>query len=113
MASKWTTEQVEAYLAEVREMARWHGGSPEQHALAALADMADWLLGESRAQRQALRQHLDAAIAAGETNPDRLRYLTQLASRGPADEDDDLDLELELEASVAAAHGSRGEPAPL
>lgn len=111
--ARWTTEQLEALITAGKESGRWHGGTHEQHQLAAIADAFDWLLGESRVQRAALRQHLEAAVAAGETSPARLRYLTAMASRGPADDDEDSDLELDLEASVAAAHGTRREPAAL
>lgn len=111
--ARWTTEQLEALITEARELGRWRGGSPEQHALSAIADAADWLLAEARGLKAGHKRHLEAAVAAGETSPARLQYLTAMAARGPADEDEDSDLELDLEASVAAAHGARREPAAL
>lgn len=106
--AKWTTEQVEAVLTGAREMGRWRGGSPEQHMLCALADVADWLLEESRAQRVALRAQLAEALSGGETDPARLRLLAALADRGPSEEDEDD--EAGLEASVRAV---RAEHASL
>ncbi len=97
--TRWTTEQFEALLAEARELGNWRG-TPAEHALAALADAADWLLEESRAQRKGLRARLAEAVSSGEKNPERLRHLAALANRGPADEDEEV--EPELAASVAA-----------
>lgn len=97
--AKWTVEQVEKVLAEARELGNWRG-TQQQHMLAVLADVADWLLGESRVQRQALRGQLEESLNAGETDPARLRLLAALAARGPAEEDEDA--EADLEASVRA-----------
>lgn len=105
--AKWSVEQIETALAEARELGNWRG-TPQEHMLAALADMADWLLGESRAQRQALRGQLKESLDAGETDPARLKMLAAFAGRGPAEEDED-DV-AGLEASVRAV---RAEAAGL
>lgn len=105
--AKWTVEQVEKVLAEARELGNWRG-TPQEHMLAVLADVLDWQLGESRAQRQALRGLLQEALDAGETDPARLKMLAAFAGRGPAEEDDDD--AAGLEASVRAV---RAEAAGL